>query len=53
MSEITTIKVTKEIKERLRKHGEMGMSYEQVIVKLLDKIEKIGKKKEKKEDVKS
>lgn len=44
MAEETTIRISKELKERLRKRGEMGESYEDVIRKLLDKVEKTEKK---------
>lgn len=44
MAEETTIRVSKELKERLRKRGEMGESYEDVIRKLLEKVEKTEKK---------
>jgi len=42
-SEVTTIRVSREVKERLKRHGKMGMSYEDVITKLLDKVEKMEK----------
>jgi antitoxin component of RelBE/YafQ-DinJ toxin-antitoxin module len=41
--EVTTIKVSKEIKERLKQYGKMGMTYEDVIVELLNKVEKMKK----------
>lgn len=40
---ISTIRISEELKERLRKRGEMGESYEDVIRKLLDKIERVEK----------
>jgi len=42
-SEVTTIRVSKEVKERLKKYGRMGMTYEDVIVELLNKVEKMEK----------
>lgn len=36
--EYTTIRVSKETKERLRGHGEMGMSYEEVIQDILERL---------------
>ena len=35
----TTIRVSKTTKERLEKFGEMGMSYDDVITKVLDEME--------------
>lgn len=37
--EYTTIRVSKTTKERLEKFGEMGMSYDEVIAKVLDELE--------------
>lgn len=42
--EVTTIRISKEVKERLKKYGKMGMSYEDVIVELLNRVEKMEKK---------
>ncbi len=42
--EISSIRISKELKERLRRRGEMGESYEDVIRKLLDKVERTEKK---------
>lgn len=42
--EKSTLRISHELKERLRQKGEMGESYENVIRKLLDKIEKVEKR---------
>lgn len=39
-----TISISSDLKERLRRRGEMGESYEDVIRKLLEKVEKMEKK---------
>ena len=39
MSEITTIKVSKETARRLKCHGRMGDSFETVVTKMIDDIE--------------
>ena len=44
--EITTIRISKEVKERLKKYGKMGMTYEDVIVELLNRVEKLEKEME-------
>lgn len=44
MAEETTIRISKELKERLRKRGEMGESYEDVIRKLLDKLDNMERR---------
>ena len=36
MSEITSIKLTKNTKKKLAKHGEKGDTFEQILSKLLD-----------------
>jgi hypothetical protein len=35
----TTIRVSKSTKERLRKHGEMGMSYDEALSSVLNRLE--------------
>ena len=40
----STLRISHELKKRLRKHGEMGESYEDVIRKLLDEVEKAERK---------
>lgn len=42
--EISSIRISKELKERLRRRGEMGKSYEDVIRELLEKVERTEKK---------
>ncbi|MBN1322989.1 MAG: hypothetical protein JW986_03185 [Methanotrichaceae archaeon] len=37
--EVTTIKITKTTKERLAAHGRMGDSYEEVLVKILNRLD--------------
>jgi hypothetical protein len=37
----TTIRVSKETKKRLESHGEMGMSYDEVLQEILDRLEAI------------
>jgi len=39
-NEITTIQLKKETVERLKKHGEFGQSYDDLLNTLLDKIKK-------------
>jgi len=41
MSEITTIKVSKETARRLKCHGRMGESFDTVVSKMIEKIEDI------------
>jgi len=41
MSEITTIKVSKETAKRLKCHGRMGESFDTVVTKMIEKIEDI------------
>jgi len=41
----TTQKISKETLERLREHGKMGDSFEQVVSRLLDQVELEGKEK--------
>lgn len=45
MNEITTIKLSKETLERIKKIGNMGESYEDVIKKLIDEHIKLKKHK--------
>ena len=37
----TTIRVSTETKNRLKSYGEMGMSYDDVVMELLDRIEEV------------
>lgn len=39
--ETTSIRISEENKERLKEHGEMGMSYDDVLTEVLDKVEEI------------
>lgn len=39
--EYTTIRVSKDTKKRLESHGEMNMSYDDVIQHVLDRLEKL------------
>jgi len=41
MSEITTIKVSKETARRLKCHGRMGESFDTVVTKMIEKVEDI------------
>ena len=48
----TTMKIKKETLERLREHGRMGDSFEQVVNRLLDDAEELeAEPEEKDEDV--
>jgi len=38
----TTIRVSSDTKERLKKYGDMGMSYDDVVQELLDRVEQQG-----------
>jgi len=38
--------VSKEVKECLKKYGKIGMTCEEVIIELLNKVEKLKKEKE-------
>jgi len=40
----TTIRVSAETKDRLKQYGEMGMSYEDVLQGLLDRVEELDDK---------
>lgn len=40
---ITTIKISKATKERLANYGRMGDSYEDVLVKVLDRLDELEK----------
>jgi len=53
MKKSCTIKVSEETKERLRKRGEKGMTYEDIIIDLLKKAEELERlKKEARTEVK-
>jgi hypothetical protein len=53
MKKTCTIKVSEETKEKLRKRGEKGMTYEDIILDLLKKAEELERlKKEVKIEVK-
>lgn len=40
---VTTIQLRPETKERLKKYGEMGMSYDEVINRILDELDECKK----------
>ena len=37
----TTIRVAESTKERLKRHGEMGMSYDDALTRVLDRLERL------------
>lgn len=41
VSQKTTIRVDQSTKERLREHGEMGMSYDDVVNHVLDRLDQL------------
>lgn len=41
MSQKTTIRVDQSTKERLKEHGEMGMSYDDVVNHVLDRLDQL------------
>lgn len=41
MGEKTTIRVDEATKERLRERGEMGMSYDDVLTHVLDRLDRL------------
>lgn len=45
MDETTTIKLTKATKKRLESRGKMGDSYEDVIVRMLDRLDELERAK--------
>lgn len=42
----TTIRVSESTKQRLKKHGDMGMSYDDVVNKILDRLQELEEKNE-------
>ena len=44
--ETTSIRISEENKERLKEHGDMGMSYDDVLTKILDRFEELEEQKE-------
>lgn len=44
MVQMTTIRISETLKEKLRQRGKMGETYEDVIRKLLDKLEKMERR---------
>lgn len=43
MTDYTTIAVQKSTKERIKSHGQKGDTFDQILNKLLDKLEMINK----------